>query len=94
MISLLYKQKLDIIGLWHTHITSAPFSLIDCDTNFSFAKLNDFGTLSMLIDKETRKCLLYYVTPNDEYTEVTWTVSNNDFFSYIKSDYLYQKTKN
>ncbi len=65
----IYDQELRILGLWHSHITSSPFSMQDIETNCSFATLNDFGAISMLIDSEKKDYTLYIITQSGEYNK-------------------------
>lgn len=63
----LYDQEVRILGLWHSHITSSPFSLQDRETNHSFAALNPYGAISMLIDAEKKDYSIYVITQSGDY---------------------------
>lgn len=75
----IYAKKLSILGLWHSHITSSPFSQQDTRTNLSFAALNYFGAISMLIDAEKKDYSIYSISKNGDYHEESKIIiSKND----------------
>lgn len=74
-LSKLYDRELFVIGLWHSHITSAPFSSEDEKTNLKFARLNGFGALSCLVDMQKKTCRMYSVSGDGACTEIPFCVS-------------------
>lgn len=77
-VSRLYKNQLDLIGLWHRHPGSLDtFSLTDDGTNTQYAKLADYGAISGLvnIDPEFR-LTLYHVSFPLKYERIAYSVDD------------------
>lgn len=80
-ISLIYEIPLKILGIWHTHVTDSPFSLMDEKTNLQFAKLNPFGTLSLLVNKSSNKFELFFTNITGEYKKINFNIASNDIIN-------------
>ncbi len=77
-ISRLYREQLDLIGLWHRHPGSMDvFSRTDDGTNTKYANLSEFGAISGLvnIDPEFR-LTLYHVRLPLAYEKIKYTVDD------------------
>lgn len=81
-LSKLYGREMFVIGLWHSHITSAPFSLEDEKTNLRFAHLNEFGALSCLVDVEKKTCRMFSISADGACDELTFLVSEDASVGY------------
>lgn len=78
-VSRLYKNQLDLIGLWHRHPGSLDtFSMTDDGTNKQYAKLADYGAISGIvnIDPEFR-LTLYHVGLPLNYEKVAYSVDDS-----------------
>lgn len=82
MLAAMYAKKIDVIGIWHSHVTSSPFSIADEHTNQQFAQLNEYGALSCLIDMQNKLFFIYIVSPEGEYTSLTYEVLDETEFHY------------
>ena len=77
-VSRLYKNQLDLIGLWHRHPGSLDtFSMTDDGTNTQYAQLADCGAISGLvnIDPEFR-LTLYHVSLPLKYEKIAYSVDD------------------
>lgn len=77
-VSRLYKNQLDLVGLWHRHPGSLDtFSTTDDGTNTQYAQLADCGAISGLvnIDPEFR-LTLYHVSLPLKYEKITYSVDD------------------
>lgn len=77
-VSRLYKNQLDLIGLWHRHPGSLDtFSMTDDGTNTQYAQLADYGAISGLvnIDPEFR-LTLYHVSLPLKYEKIAYSVDD------------------
>lgn len=78
-VSRLYKNQLDLIGLWHRHPGSLDtFSSTDDETNTQYAQLADCGAISGLvnIDPEFR-LTLYHVAHPLRYEKIRYSVDDS-----------------
>jgi integrative and conjugative element protein (TIGR02256 family) len=78
-ISRLYRNQLDLIGLWHRHPGSLDtFSMTDDGTNMQFAKLSEQGAISGLvnIDPEFR-LTMYHVSYPHNYEKIHYLVDDD-----------------
>jgi len=85
-LSKLYERELFVIGLWHSHITSAPFSLEDERTNLKFAQLNEFGAISCLVDVQENICRMFSISGEGACVEVSFQVSEDTLAEYKETD--------
>lgn len=74
MVSQLYDIPLEVIGIWHTHICFAPFSIADNFTNKKFAKISKNGALSFLINVSTKTSEMYQVTKTGGQSKIPFKV--------------------
>ena len=95
-IAKLYEEKLMLIGLWHRHPGSLDrFSDTDDGTNTKYAKLNEQGAISALvnIDPEFR-LTIYHVGRPCHYTKIPYEVGDHlvpDEFLRYKSSEQFEK---
>lgn len=78
MVSQLYDIPLEVIGIWHTHICFAPFSIVDNFTNKKFAKSNKNGALSFLINVSTKTSEMYQVTKAGLQSKIPFKIQGYD----------------
>lgn len=78
-VSRLYKNQLDLIGLWHRHPGSMDtFSLTDDETNTKYAKLADCGAISGLVNIDPDfRLTLYHVSLPLKYEKVSYSVDDS-----------------
>lgn len=77
-ISRLYREQLDLIGLWHRHPGSMDcFSSTDDGTNTQFANLSEYGAISGLvnIDPEFR-LTMYHVGVPLKYEKIQYSIDD------------------
>jgi integrative and conjugative element protein (TIGR02256 family) len=92
-INKLYREPLDLIGLWHRHPGSFDsFSGTDDQTNTKYANLNKDGAISALVNIDPNfRLTIYSVTLPLRYDKVSYHVGDQ----YIPTsfmDYVPQKT--
>jgi len=73
-----YKGNLHVLGLWHRHPGSMDvFSTTDNGTNIKFAKANQHGAISGLINCDPKMRLtMYHVDHQCRYTKIEWSVDD------------------
>lgn len=78
-LSRIYSTQLDLIGLWHRHPGSLDtFSSTDDITNSKYAKLNEFGAISGIVNIDPNfRLTLYRVEYPLDYTILKYTVDDN-----------------
>ena len=74
-----YKGNLQVLGLWHRHPGSMDtFSSTDDETNLKFARANQLGAISGLINWDTKMRLtMYHVDDRCHYTKIDWSVDDD-----------------
>lgn len=82
VVALQYKEKIQVLGLWHRHPGSYDvFSGTDDRTNYLFA--NDTpvgcGAVSALVNCDPKfRLSMFAVDRNVHYTPIPWVVDNGD----------------
>jgi len=68
----IYKNELILLGLWHRHPGSFDkFSHTDDETNLRFAKLNDLGSISALVNLDPDfRLTVYHVHQDLRYSRI------------------------
>ena len=77
-VSRLYKNQLDLIGLWHRHPGSMDtFSTTDDGTNIKYAQLADYGAISGLVNIDPDfRLTLYHISLPLKYEKITYSVDD------------------
>lgn len=77
-VSRLYKEQLDLIGLWHRHPGSFDsFSSTDDGTNKQYALLHEDGAISALVNIDpTFRLTVYEVKQPVKYRKISYTVGD------------------
>ena len=77
-IARLYKEKLNLVGLWHRHPGSFDeFSRTDDGTNSDYAKLNPNGAISLLVNVDPHfRLTAYHIGWPLRYTKITYQVGD------------------
>jgi len=77
-IANLYKQKLDLIGLWHRHPGSFDqFSSTDDGTNTKYASRRKEGAISGLVNIDPKfRLTMYYVGRPCKYQQISYEVGD------------------
>lgn len=85
-ISRLYKEQLDLIGLWHRHPGSFDkFSSTDDGTNTSYAQMSEMGAISALVNIDPQfRLTVYSVSLPLKYEKIPYVVGDE----YIPSELL------
>ena len=78
-VSTKYKQKLNLLGLWHRHPGSMDFfSGTDDGTNEKFANLNPYGAISGLVNVDPKlRLTMYHVKFPHEYQRIEHEVGDD-----------------
>lgn len=78
-VSRLYKNQLDLVGLWHRHPGSLDtFSKTDDGTNTLYANLSGYGAISGLVNIDPKfRLTLYHVILPLNYEKVSYTVDDS-----------------
>ena len=84
-IANLYKQKLDLIGLWHRHPGSFDqFSSTDDGTNTKYASMRKEGAISALVNIDPKfRLTMYHVGQPCRYQKVSYDVGDNLMLSEL-----------
>lgn len=95
-ISRLYKNQLDLIGLWHRHPGSLDtFSATDDGTNTQYAELSKFGAISGLVNIDPDfRLTIYHVDLPLSYQKIEYSIDDDripDHISELKDPYVYSK---
>lgn len=87
--ALLYKNKLELIGLWHRHPgTFDIFSKTDDGTNFQYAAMRSEGAISMLVNLEPEiRFTIYHVKQPCKYKKLASYEVGDCLFPYGLLDY-------
>ena len=93
MLAEMYEKEIDVIGIWHSHVTSSPFSIADERTNLQFAQLNEYGGLTCLIDIQNKHFFVYMVSPEGEYASLAYEVLDEIEFCY-RTLFLFEGKEN
>ncbi len=77
----LYASKLELIGLWHRHPGSFDiFSSTDDETNAKYAKLNEHGAISGLVNIDPDfRLTMYHVDKPCRYSKIKYEVGDELF---------------
>lgn len=77
-VSRLYKNQLDLIGLWHRHPGSLDsFTIMDDDTNIKYAKLSEHGAISGLVNIDSEfRLTMYHVSLPLRYKKIRYYVDD------------------
>ena len=80
-IANLYDSKLELIGLWHRHPGSFDiFSSTDDETNAKYAKLNEHGAISGLVNiNPDFRLTMYHVDRPCRYSKIQYEVGDELF---------------
>jgi len=80
-IANLYATELHLIGLWHRHPGSFDiFSSTDDGTNTKYAKLNDQGAISALVNIDPNfRITMYHVSRPCKYSKIKYEVGDELF---------------
>lgn len=78
-LSKIYKDDMSILGLWHTHVHSSPFSYADEDMNRKFCDLNPFGAISGIFDVEKQYFKFYMIDLFGTLKEIKYIVRDIKF---------------
>ena len=78
-ISRLYKEQLDLIGLWHRHPGSFDrFSGTDDITNSQYAELSEYGAVSLLVNIDPQfRVSAYHVSLPLHYEKINYEVGDH-----------------
>lgn len=78
-IANMYEQKLVLIGLWHRHPGSMDyFSNTDDETNAKYARLNEKGAISALVNIDPDfRLTVYHVEQPCHYTKIPYEVGDH-----------------
>lgn len=77
-VSRLYKNQLDLIGLWHRHPGSLDtFSMTDDGTNTKYAQLSEHGAISGLVNIDPKfRLTVYHAAFPLTYTRISYSVDD------------------
>ena len=82
VVALQYKEKIQVLGLWHRHPGSYDvFSGTDDGTNYKFANgtPEGFGAISALVNCDPEfRLTMYAVDRRVHYTPIPWVIDNGD----------------